>query len=90
MSDQSEILAKLDQIAKIQKESQAILKENQLINQQSFEMQRKAFENAQVAIKDQMAIGRIYRITLVIGALLIAAVICFLIYYYGQGSPQAE
>lgn len=90
MSDQSEILAKLDRLAQLQVESNAILEENQSIQKQAFELQQKALDNQQRAIKNQMATGRVYRISLALLALLIAVGTYFLINYFSRRSQETE
>ena len=82
MSDPSEVIAKLDRLAQLQVESQAILKESLLIQKQAFELQQKALDNQQHAIQNQMATGRVYRISLAILALLIAAGVYFLVGFF--------
>jgi hypothetical protein len=71
MNNESEILAGLERLAQLQLESQAIMKESQSLQKQALELQLKAVENQQRAIQNQMATGRLYRVSLVILALLI-------------------
>ncbi|GAA5118866.1 hypothetical protein JIN84_22530 [Luteolibacter yonseiensis] len=78
MNNESEILAKLDQIARLQLENQAIMKESQLIQKQAFELQQKAVDNQLRAVQNQLSNGRLYRISLVILIVLILTAAHFL------------
>ena len=73
MSNDEQILAALNKLSDLQEQALAI-------QRQAFESQQEAIANQQKAIKNQVATGRIYRISLVILALLIVA---FLFWFFG-------
>ena len=72
MNNDEQILAALNKLSDLQEQALAI-------QRQAFESQQEAIANQQKAIKNQVATGRIYRISLVILALLIVA---FLFWFF--------
>lgn len=72
MNNDEQILAALNKLSDLQEQALAI-------QRQAFESQQEAIANQQKAIRNQVATGRIYRISLVILALLTAA---FLFWFF--------
>ena len=73
MNNDEQILAALNKLSDLQEQALGIQK-------RAFESQQLAIENQQKAIKNQVATGRIYRISLVILAILLSA---FLSWVFG-------
>jgi hypothetical protein len=73
MHNDEQILAALNKLSALQEQALAI-------QRQAFESQQEATANRRKAIRNQVATGRIYRISLVILALLIVA---FLFWFFG-------
>jgi hypothetical protein len=71
MNNDSEMLATLQHMLKLQQESHAIQK-------QAYELQQKAVENQSRAVANQMATSRLYRIALAVAAVVITGCVFFL------------
>jgi len=73
MNNDEQILAALNKLSALQEQALAI-------QRKAFESQQEAIANRRKAIRNQVATGRIYRISLAILALLIVA---FLFWFFG-------